>query len=345
MKHSTFTVLSLCALLLTSALLLSGCVGSASIDPFDYISVTFSGYDTNGEAEVDFQKVALIEALIMDKIGKNSDAGAWLLQYDFYDRNITLDYTPESGLSNGDKVRVSVAVSKDVRKEVKSREKEYTVSGLPKVQPVDIFKDIALEYNGIGDMARANVKLLSDSELLHACRFTVAPEYGVRNGDTVTVTLQNPEQLANKFLCLPVETVKDFTASGVYEYLTDPDFLTEDQIREIIQRHLEDTQPKDDGWFSYSTPQYYKTLFLTAQPDSWFTDENRLEIYICYDEYLDGEFRQTNYIPIVFCDLILSPDGEVELTYEDGVSAVFYTDPESILARVGYDVEEIYIEY
>ena len=70
-------------------------------------------------------------------------------------------------------------------------------------------------------------------------------------------------------------------------------------------------------------------------------------MFVCFDEYMNGEYRRTKYVPLTFRNLILEPDGMVELEYENGISPVFYDDADSIVEKLEktYEVEEVYIEY
>lgn len=272
-------ILAACALF--AAVLVTLVVKSTRVDPFAYITVTFAGYNTNGRTQVDFQKTQMIEAVIGEEPGTLEELNLWLGKYDTYDRGVDITYEPQKGLSNGDKVIVTVRVSDATRKKVKAGKKEYIVKGLPEIQTVDFFKDVAIHYSGCGNQSRAELQLLSDGDAIRNCHFQIEPEFGVHNGDTVTLTITNPEQLAEDFLCIPKEIQKTFQVSGLDEYLNDSDLLPEEQIRHIIDRFLADSRKENDGWFQYSEPQYYKTFLLTAKENTYFVDENRLEIYVC----------------------------------------------------------------
>lgn len=116
--------------------------------------------------------------------------------------------------------------------------------------------------------------------------------------------------------------------------------LPEDDIQALIRQFLEQTHPKEDSIFTYSAPQYYKTYLLTKNPESYYPaeSENALEIYVCYDEYMNGVYHWTVYTPLVFRNLILHPDGTVDgLDYESGSDAVFYTEPEQIIKAARAD--------
>lgn len=350
MKNHTAWAQFILLLALASCMLLilTGCKPLGKADPFDYIDLQFSGYDGNGNADVRFD----CETMVVDLLGKAPESyeefSQWLLAYSQYDDGIRISYTPDSGLSNGDKVSVTVTTSGIAEKKVKSGTKTFPVSGLPEVKTVDVFQDIEVSFEGIvGDITRTVVTRLSDDPFLRACSFRVEPEGDLHNGDTVTITITNSDALARDFLCLPKETVKTVTVSGLPEYLTDSDLLLEDAIRGMIPRYLSECAREDDFWFSYSEPRYYKTYFCTAKEGCFAENHNRLEVFICYDEYMRGEYRWTRYEPLSFRDIILEPDGSLYLDYEDAVSAVFYTDPDSIVEQLekSYEVEEVFIEY
>lgn len=338
----------LCVLPLCVLVMMTGCKSLGKADPFDYIDLQFSGYDGNGRADIRFD----CETMVVDLLGKTPESyeefGQWLLAYSEYEEGVHISCTPEKGLHNGDKVSVTVTTTGIAEKKVKTGTKTFPVSGLPGVKTVDVFQNIGIGFEGIvGGITRTVITRLTEDPFLRACAFRVEPEFDIHNGDTVTITITNTDGLAREFLCQPKETVKTVTVSGLREYLTDSDLLPEDGIREMIPLFLSESAREDDSWFSYGEPSYYKTYFCTAKEGCFAEDENRLQIFICYDEYMRGEYRRTKYIPLIFRNLILEPDGTMELNYRDGSSPVFYDDPDSIVPYLEktYEVEEVYIEY
>ncbi len=347
MKKSVLIPIALVCLILAGIVISTLTAQAARLDPFDYITVSFSGYEGNGNAEVSFAKPALIEDILMEHADGDTP---WLVQYDVYDRGIELECTPEEGLSNGEGVTVTVTVSDKANKYVTAGEKTFSVAGLPKVQTVDIFQDIEFTVEGMSGKAWAQLNIPQDDEILRHCNFQIEPQMNLSNGDAVTVTLKNLEALTENYLVMPEETVKTYTVSGLDEYLTDPDLLPEDQIQDIIGRFLVDSEREDWSWHHYTKPEYYKTFFYTALEDSdYVTDVNMLAIYVHIEQYDREEFDQDLYIPLIFKNIVLHPDGTVELDYEQGFSMGLYTlyDADSILAQQDqeYHIEEIYIEY
>ena len=347
MKHIKTIFIALLTLL-SCSLALAGCGRKANA--LDYVDLTFSGSNGNGRAELSMRTLELIESVIGGEPEPNEGYSSWLGKYIDYDEGIAFSCTPDQNLSNGDSVTVTVTLSDTAAKAIKGGEKKFTVSGLPEMQTVDFFRDVAIRYGGISGQVRAILERETDKEALARCDFRMEPEYGIQNGDTVTVTIANEAYLEREYLCRPAESSKIFLVSGLDEYLTDPDLLPEADIQGLIRQFLEQTHPKEDMTFTYSAPQYYKTYLLTKDPESYYPaeSENALEIYICYDEYMNGVYRWTVYTPLVFRNLILHPDGTVDgLDYESGSNAVFCTEPEQIINRSfnAYSIEEVYIEY
>jgi hypothetical protein len=330
------------------SLLLGGCGSGQKADAFAFVSVSYDGYNGNGTVNVRFNEGALAESVMGEEPEDWEELGEWLTTYDNLCMGIDLSVTPRKNLSNGDTVTVVVSVTGEAAKKISGGEMEFQVSGLPEIETVDIFKDIELTYEGIvGDNPYVLLNRLSDSQVLQSCQFSIEPQYGIKNGDTITVTITNSDALAEKFLCIPLETTKTFTVSGLDEYLTDADLLPEDQIREIIAQYVPASQEEDHDFWSYSESVYYKTYFCIGDKGAFGADFNQLRIFICYDAYVNGDYRQTNYVPLIFRDVILTTDGTVALNYQDGYTAVFYTDPDRMVEKMeeDYTVVEVYVEY
>ena len=344
----TRKILTAVLMLTIVAFLLTGC--GSKTDAMEYVSVSFGGYNGNGAVNLDVDYDAMIEAIIGEEPDDDSyeKFSEWMNDYLVYDEGIEVICSPREGLSNGDTVTVTVSLSETAAKKVVGESKKFTVAGLPEIETVDIFRDISLRYEGIvGEYTMVHLDKLSDNQILQDCRFSIEPQSNIKNGDAVTVTVINADYLAEKHLCVPAETSKTFTVSGLDEYLTDSDLLPEDQIREIINQYVIDKQKEDDFIFSYGETTYYKTYFCLGKEGAIGADFSRLYIYVCYDEYMNGNYRWTVYTPLTFRNLIMKADGTIELNYEDGENAVFQTSPESVEEYMEelYIVDEVYIEH
>lgn len=344
----TRKILTTVLMIVLCVFLLAGC--GSKTDAMEYISVSFTGYNGNGEVDLDVDYDAMIESVIGEEPDDDSyeKFSKWMNEYLIYDEGIKVSCTPKKGLSNGDTVTVKITLSETAAKKVAGGERKFKVSGLPEIETVDIFKDIALRYEGIaGDYTTVHLDKLSDSQILQDCHFNIEPQSNIKNGDIVTVTITNADALAEKHLYVPAETSRTFTVSGLDEYLTDSDLLPEEKIRDIIAQYVPTCQKENNSIFTYSAPIYYKTYFCIGKEDVIGADFNRLLVYACYDEYMDGAYRWTVYTPLTFRNLLLTADGTIELEYSDGQNSVFQTSPESVeeYMEEQYFVDEIYIEF
>lgn len=124
---------------------------------------------------------------------------------------------------------------------------------------------------------------------------------------------------------------KEYTVHDLPEYVTSADQIPIDQIETIYKRFVyeQNNSITDDWMFSYSDVQYYGTYFLYSNEGSSFAKTNRLEVFVYYNEFLDGELRRTIYTPLVFTRILIYPDGTVDLEYENGSNTTFTTDIEA----------------
>jgi len=311
---------------------LTGCSGG-KIDPAEYLSEPeFSGCNGYGKVYVAFDEEALITELIGEEPASMSDTGIeWLMLYESYSENITCEYTREN-LSNGDTLVVKITATGDATEKVKNAEVKFTVEGLPEVEYADIFEDVELQFSGISGNAMAKLTLTGSNDVLNACKFNIEPNYGLKNGDVVTVTVANTESILNKFYTLPETESKTFTVSGLEYYATAED-LPMDTVNEIATQIVAEEQAENDSDpnFTYTDVELYGVFFMTGKEDAW-ADENQLHFVIHYDMLEDdGSVRFSYYIPLYITDILAAADGTVTISREDCVSLFF----RSITIRTG----------
>lgn len=323
---------------------LAGCSGG-KIDPAEYLSEPeFSGCDGYGKAYVAFDEEALITELIGEEPASMSDTFIeWMMLYEKYSENITCEYTREN-LSNGDTIVVKITATDDAAEKVKNAEIKYTVEGLHEVEYVDIFKNVDVQFSGISGEAMAKLSLTGSSDVLNACKFNIEPNYGLRNGDTVTVTIANTDSILTKFYSLPETESKTFTVSGLEYYATAED-LPMDTVNAIAAQIVADEQAENDSDpnFTYSNVELYGIFFMTGKEGAW-ADENQLHFVIHYNMLEDdGSVRFAYYIPLYIKDIIAAADGTVTISREDCVSLFFYDTAEGYLDNYedDYDIAKI----
>lgn len=323
---------------------LTGCSGG-KIDPAEYLSEPeFSGCDGYGKAYVAFDEESLITELIGEEPASMSDTFIeWMMLYEKYSENITCEYTREN-LSNGDTLVVKITATGEAAEKVQNAEVKYTVKDLPEVERVDIFKDVDVQFSGISGEAMAKLSLTGSGDVLNACKFNIEPNYNLKNGDMVTVTITNTDSILNKFYALPETESKTFTVSGLEYYATAED-LPMDTVKEIAAQIVAEEQAENDSDpnFKYSNVELYGIFFMTGKEGAW-ADENQLHFVIHYNMLeADGSVRFSYYIPLYLKDIIAEADGTVTISREDCVSLFFYNTAEEYFNYYedDYDISKI----
>ena len=310
-------------------------------DPFEYVEVSFSGVDTLGKVNVLLNESELIESIIgeepsvTDSTEGMKEYFEWYDEYETYQLAIEMTVSKKENLSNGEEITVKITASGVATDKIASGEKKYTVSGLTQIEKVDAFKSIELVTEGVSGNAAAEIKLLDNSAFFKACEFDIEPKYKLSNGDKVIVTIKNSNYLAEKYNKVPQTMSKEFVIQGLGSYVTSADQISQELIKIIADKYLasKKTDVKDDFLFTYSEVKYYGSYLYVEKADSYAMSKNELRIYVYYNQYMDGELRQTIYSPIIFDNIIINPDGKIDINYEDGSASTFVSDIEESLEK------------
>lgn len=204
-------------------LLLGGKKFKPSYD--DYFNVTYSGYTGDGSAYAELNLTALISDYGKAVLNKNVDV---YTRYPNIWQNmgncITYSLDKETGLSNGDEIKLTVNIDKDLASQYKLKmttgEKTYTytVSGLSEYEELDAFKDVELAYSGYAPAASAYIKNNSNNDYLEYLDYTLSKSEEISNGDTITVTVSDDDvDYLKRNGYILKEVSRDFTAENVPE--------------------------------------------------------------------------------------------------------------------------------
>ena len=310
-------------------------------DPFKYIEVSFSGVDTLGQANVLFNESELITSIIgeepsaVDSAEGMKEYFEWYDEYETYQLAIEINVSKEENLSNGEEITVQITVTDVAADKIASGEKKYTVSGLTQIEKVDVFKSIELVTEGVSGNAAAEIKLLDNSTFFKACEFDIDPKHKLSNGDKVIVTIKNSNYLAEKYNKAPQTMSKEFAIQGLGSYVTSADQISQELIKNIADKYLASKKidVKDDFLFTYSEVKYYGSYLYVEKADSYAMSKNELRVYVYYNQYMDGELRQTIYAPIIFNNIIINPNGNIDIDYDEGSASTFVSDIEESLEK------------
>ena len=254
-----------------------------------YVSLSFSGYDGYGEAKINFDEEHFLKDFKKKvKLKKKRDAFSNALfseyspeafLYDFYiSGNWTVD--GENGkYKNGDKVHLTWSVDKDKIEEdfkvkIKDAGQEYTVKDLEKVETFDAFEDFKIEFSGSAPDGTAQ---WNGSDIMDGSKglyFTVDPQYGLSNGDKVTVKI-DPKENLNSFVQktgkAPQEMEKVFTVEGLPAYIDSASKLDDATLTSMkgeVEDQIKSNIAREDDAVQLLSAEYQGYYFLNAKNKS-----------------------------------------------------------------------------
>ena len=271
-----------------------------------YVSLSFSGYDGYGEAKINFDEEHFLKDFKKKvKLKKKRDAFSNALfseyspeafLYDFYiSGNWTVD--GENGkYKNGDKVHLTWSVDKDKIEEdfkvkIKDAGQEYTVKDLEKVETFDAFEDFKIEFSGSAPDGTAQ---WNGSDIMDGSKglyFTVDPQYGLSNGDKVTVKI-DPKENLNSFVQktgkAPQEMEKVFTVEGLPAYIDSASKLDDATLTSMkgeVEDQIKSNIAREDDAVQLLSAEYQGYYFLNAKNKSAYIKN------IFYPVYTSAAFR------------------------------------------------------
>jgi len=214
--------------------LLSGC-GNKTLHMEDYITANFTGLNTVGEVEIEFDEKAFIEAAL----GKEPETAnaAWKYLQDglLLEGAFTYEVEPKENLSNGDKVTVKFTFDnesiKDLNIVLKGEEVTFDVEGLPEGKKIDPFQDVEVSFTGVSPNASIKIKNNSDDEFLRTVYYEAEKKDWLRIGDQVVVKIGYSKARATEAGYILQEEQKTYTVEGVPSYIESLKEFSESDLR------------------------------------------------------------------------------------------------------------------
>ena len=225
-----FLIIAVVAVIVVAALI--GAVVSMNsvteIDLRDVVSVTYSGCDTQGVAEIS----ADWEEINSSVLKKKTDRQAFEHQLEY-----TLDRT--EGLSNGDELTLKVSYDPAVLEECRVRLRQdtltFTVEGLEEMTILDFFADVKVTFEGTEPGGSAMVSNLSTDPFLQTVTYDISPVSDLSNGDTVVLTAVYDADEATSLRIAPQATEKTYTVEGLTTYVRNPSELNQEALADLDQ--------------------------------------------------------------------------------------------------------------
>ena len=242
--------------------------------------------------------------------------------------NVRVEVDKSSDLSNGDELKYTWHVNEErinkyVKCKLKWKDGEYKVSSLKKVEKMDAFSGLGLQFSGIAP--NGEVRLQYNGKGIDVSDFRCDKTSELENGDIVTVTLSEDAipKLVESYGMVPQEMKKQYTVSGLDKYISkteeiDPVTIKalQDQAWDEYQEYMANSWSKEASLESFD---YLGTYLLTNKSkEEW--EQNRLYLVYRVKSRINysgsyGNYNQVNdiYWFISFPNLILKANGKVEV--------------------------------
>ena len=299
-----------------------------TINMNEYLTMSTSGYNGYGTAKLEINWDAIekkygnsikptnkgkkelqnLEALGISNLVKSPISLA--------EEVISVKLDKSEGLSNGDEVsytwNIDETLYEYVNVKLKATDGKFKISDLKEVNKIDAFEGVTVTFDGLSPNGRAYVN--ADNSKLRSDYFALDKREGLRNGDTVTVTISKEgiERMAKDRGEVPAENTKTFTVAGLASSLESIDQLSDDTIKALqkqtkdifdayVANNWADTTelknfeyagmylltPKSSN--SYSTNKLYVIYKVTARnfysdKEESFDRENTHYWFACFDQ-------------------------------------------------------------
>ncbi len=295
----------------------------------ELITVEFSGYDTVGTAYAHFDEEALnaqlAKALNSEKASLSSLEGYLACR-----GAISLSLDQAQNLSNGDEVVVNVDYNNEAVKNYKVKftggSHKFTVEGLEPVKEIDPFADLKISFSGISPNGSVEYTYEGSADYLSQYSFQSDKTSGLRNGDTITVTLPGfeTENTVHSGYRL-TEQSKTYTVEGLDEYVDSYEDLPEEflnhvkqESEDIISAYIAQSYNKEcpTGELEYAG---YAFMCVKSAEDA-YNGYNRLIVFLRTKvSHTEGSFPDTVvYYPVSFPN-ILSSGGKITCQESEGI--------------------------
>ena len=306
-------------------LALAGC-GKITVDPSEFVTVNFEGYDTLGTATYEFDYKHFIreyeDTLKLTGAGKKAseemeeevDKKGEELGVKFHDSPAdylavyiggSLDKT--DALSNGDSVTWKWDADTDKIAEyfncdIVLEDKSFKVEGLTEAEAFDPFEGLEVVFSGTAPNGQARLST-SYCEKCSGISFEIDKQSGLSNGDTVTVTASSygddlVSYIVENYGMLPTEEVKTFTVSGLPEYILSAADLSDATLDKMIAQAKDALTASAANWGTAELidAEYIGNYFLAAKnPDVW-GDQNSITLVFREDMECTYTKDKTDFI-------------------------------------------------
>lgn len=235
--------------------------------------------------------------------------------------NVSVSLNP-ANVKNGDNVEASITYDNDLAKKSHIRFVGDTVSvtaeNLEEVKQIDPFEGLDVTFSGVSPDGRLEIEYNGPSDHVITESFEADRWDGLKNGDTVTISIQSNDGFAVQqgYVLSPKE--KSYTVSGLDEYVMDYASLS-DEFLDALQEDAQDTilaytAQSYSSTSSIGTITYGGYMFKSIKDNIQdYNSYNYNELYILYHGVVSsssGDFPNTDvFFPVMFRNIRTSAEG------------------------------------
>lgn len=297
----------------------------------EYLKFEADGYDGYGEvrASIDWEAIEKkygdeieFSDEAKDAIGLSSSQIKRLSPITVLSEVIDVDLDKRYDCANGEQIAYKWDVPKKLEEafnvKFEYEKGTYTVSGLKEVETFDPFEHLTVSFSGISSDGSCEIEY--DGEIFNSWSFTVDPQYDLSNGDTVTISLDSysdDEYLVEEYGKLPSVREKEYTVTGLVEYVNSYSELTEDFLTNAQSE-------AEDQIYSFFAQYYGSEAALSdLTSDGYLFGVTNEDYYSSYNElYLiyrgtvteGDEAPYQMWFPVHFLNILSEADG---MSYEE----------------------------
>lgn len=325
----------------------------------DYASVEVVGYEGIGEAELVFD-YEQFEADYGEKIKYNKGMNPYNGEsaYDAFLRMCDYDINESRELSNGDEICLIWDIDNEELQKyfnygVKWEDITYTVDGLEIANFFDAFDSLTYSIDGVSMDATLSMQSTINIDGYPGLIFTSNKTEDIANNDVITVRLEteNGEDVfdycMNRYGVAPESRELEIVVSGLPEYITSYDQITEEQMNTIIaegEQHICD-------YFNYDVSRgisceaiYQGNYFYSSSDCTLDTHNGIVVVYHINRQQKVGRTSESYDFYEVYSiqNIYITPEGQLIVNYDDWEHTYHKIDA-PVLSHSGYNTtSEIY---
>ena len=308
----------------------------------DYLSISFEGYDTRGQARITFDTdafAAKYEDQIKYKGVMDSDMRRYLMNGGslceaMLDECVDGSLDKDTMLSNGDQVTFTWDIDTELAEtkynvKLLGEDQTITVTGLTSVVEVDPFENIEIQYSGISPYGSvSDIINHSDNKYLDNVYYYTDTSGYLSNGDEVKIIAEcydSENYMLEQYGVAFSRMENTYTVDGLGSYVTELEQISDDalnsmkkQSEDVLKAYVANRWAEEE---SLQGMEYLGSYLLTPKTQDTRPENQLILVYKVTAKDSLPEYGISDtfdyYYTTAFEKLIAMPDGTVSVDLTD----------------------------